>query len=239
MIDETGKVVFEETEQAEVNRIVEERLARERGKYTDYEDLKGTIDELNALGYQGSAKEVKEAIRAVREQTEREAELQDLQRQAETEGTSPEVLKEIRDLKKELAEIKKDKQEKLDAVKHQQDQQEQLNAMVEEFNETYPDVDLEQLNNDEEFLEFVRDANPNLSLVKVYERYTKYTRGAQQKAAAKIQTNLDRSTSSGKSKGRQDTFGLTAEQRETVDEWNKSNPRMKMTYAEFSSNLRR
>lgn len=55
---------------------------------------------------------------------------------------------------------------------------------------------MDKLNEDEDFIEFLKDSNPNLSLVKVYERYNKYTHGAVEKATAKIQSNLERSTAS-------------------------------------------
>jgi len=43
---ENGKVTFTAEEQAEVNNIVEARIARERQKYNDYDVLKSTVADL-------------------------------------------------------------------------------------------------------------------------------------------------------------------------------------------------
>ena len=227
--------------QADVDRIVQDRLGREKSKYADYEDAKGIVEELTAYGYQGSAKEIRAAVKAQREEYQRQQELAELQEQAKDKGTSPETLAEIRELKKELAEIKREKEEKQKVIEQQTQEYQAFQEKVAEFQETYPDVDLDKLNNDEEFIEFLKDSNPNLSLIKVYERYTKYTHGAVEKATAKIQSNIERSTSSGKAKGSDSTYGLTAEQRKTVDDFNATcrNPRERITYQEFSQNLRR
>jgi uncharacterized protein (UPF0335 family) len=213
MIKEDGTVVFEGAEQQELDRIINDRLGREKQKYHDYEDAKGILEELNAYGYQGDAKAVRQAVKAQREETQRQQELQELQEQAKNKGTSPELLAEMRELKKELAEIKKEKEDKIQAVKQADQQKEKMATMVSEFEETYPDVDLEKLNNNDDFIEFYKDSNPNLSLAKVYERYAKYTHGAVQKATAKIQVNLDRSTSSGKNKQKTESYGLTERQK--------------------------
>lgn len=241
MIDETGKVVFEDAEQAEVNRIVEERLARERSKYSDYEDLRGTIAELNALGYEGNAKEVKEAIRAAREESQRELELQALQEQEEIEGTSPALIKKMKDMEKELQSLKQEKENKIRAAEEKAKADEQTAIQINEFEDNFPDVDLQKLLTDEDFKEFMESSNPNLTVSQVYEKFSKYVHGAEKKAAAKIQSNLERSTSSGKQKGRNDTYGLTADQKAIVDDWNKSarNAKEKMTYEEFAASLRK
>lgn len=43
---ENGKVVFTPEEQAEVDRVIESRIARERTKYADYDVLKTTVSDL-------------------------------------------------------------------------------------------------------------------------------------------------------------------------------------------------
>ena len=241
MIDETGKVVFEDAEQTEVNRIVEERLSRERSKYADYDDLRGTITELNALGYEGNAKEVREAIKVAREESQRELELQALQEQEEIEGTSPALVKKMKDMEKELQTLKGEKEEKIRAAEERAQADAETAEQISEFENDYPDVDLRTVLADEDFMEFMESSNPKLTVSQVYEKFNKYVHGAEKKAAAKIQSNLERSTSSGKQKGRNDTYGLTADQRTIVDDWNKScrNAKEKMTYEEFASTLRK
>jgi len=43
---ENGKVVFTTEEQAEIDRVIESRIARERSKYVDYDVLKTTVSDL-------------------------------------------------------------------------------------------------------------------------------------------------------------------------------------------------
>jgi hypothetical protein len=250
MIREDGTVVFEGAEQQELDRIVGERLAREKSKYADYDDLKGIDEELKAFGYEGTAKERRESLKTQREETQRQQELQnsveEVKSQIEDEGTSPKLTAYLAKLEKRLEasearteKLEKEKEEKVQATKQADQKKEHMATMISEFEETYPNIDLEKLNNDEDFIEFLKDSNPNLSLSKVYERYNKYTHGATEKAIAKIQSNLERSTSSGKQRNSNEGGGLSSDQRQTVDDWNKSNPQMKMTYQEFSNSLRK
>lgn len=227
--------------QEDVDRIVGDRLSREKSKYTDYEDTKGILEELNAYGFQGNAREVRAAVKTQREENQKQEELQELQEEANQSGTSPELLAEIRELKTEISSYKKDKQEKFQAEADAVKAQENIRTMVDEFSEDYPNIDLEKLNKNEDFIDFLQESNPNMSLSKVYARYSKYSNGAADKAAAKIQSNLERSTSSGKAKGTNNSFGLSADQKNTVDEYNASckNSKEKLTYEEFSQNLRR
>lgn len=133
MKDENGKVTFDQDEQAEVDRIVQERLGREKEKYTDYEDLKGVTDELKAYGYTGSVKDIREAVKTQREEAQRQQELQELQKQAKEDGTSPELLKEIRDLKNEITGLKKDNTEREKAIQAAAKVKEDFDNKVKEF----------------------------------------------------------------------------------------------------------
>lgn len=169
MKDETGKVVFDSDEQSMVDRIVEERLAREKGKYADYEDVKGIAEELQAYGYQGTPAEIRQAIKQQREETQRQNELQELQEQAQNEGTSPELLKELKEVKKDLAEMKAERQAKETEIEKKKQADEAWNNQVKEFTSTYGDVDLDQLALNPKFVKFVK--GKHLPLKELYEDF--------------------------------------------------------------------
>lgn len=227
MLDENGNVIFNETEQKEVDRIIGERLARAKSeKPEDYDDLKEIASYLEEFGYGGSAAEKKEALRTYKEEAAKQKEIEALQQQAAETGTSPELLAELKSLKAELSDLKKDREERLkkEQAKQQEievkkQQEEKTNQQITELTQNYPDVNVDSLAKNEEFLEFVKDSNPNLSLTKIYERYIKFVGQAEDKAINKIQKNIDRSTSSGKAKGNVgETYGLTQRQQALAEE---------------------
>ena len=78
--------------QEDVNKIVQGRVG----------ELNSVIEELKAFGYEGSPKEIKEAIRVQRETYDKQRELTELQQEASETGVDPEILKEIKELKKDL-----------------------------------------------------------------------------------------------------------------------------------------
>lgn len=67
MIDENGKVTFNEAEQKEVDSIVKARLERERTKYADYDTLKQTVADLSKFKVEAEAGlevKISEALKA-------------------------------------------------------------------------------------------------------------------------------------------------------------------------------
>ena len=235
MIKEDGSVVFEGNEQLEVNRIVEERLARERGKYADYEDVKGVTEELKAYGYQGTPAEIRQAIKQQREETQRQNDLQELQEQAKTEGTSPELLKEIKELKSELSEIKGERTAIKQAEEQKKKDNEAWNNQVKEFTTTYGDVDLDQLALNPKFVKFVK--GKHLPLKELYEDFIDFVGETEVEAIKKVMSKEQRSTSGGKGTNTGGDYGLTDSQKKTVEEWNRKNPNMKMSYKEYAEKL--
>lgn len=180
-----GKVVFDETEQAEIDRIIGERLARAKAeKPADYDDLKEIADHLEEFGYSGTPAEKKAAIKAYREEIKRRKELEELQQQAKTEGTSPELLAEIRELKKELAEIKGERQAQKQAEEQKSKQEEVWKTQVKEFTETYPDIDLKTLNEDDDFIEYASGRTGTIKTI--YEGYVKLTSKLKEKTAEEV-----------------------------------------------------
>jgi hypothetical protein len=234
-IREDGTVVFEGAEQQELDRIVGERLSREKAKYSDYDDLKGLDEELKAFGYEGTAKERREAIKAQREAIATQNELDELQEQAKEEGTSPELLKEIKELKKELAEIKGERQAKMAEKEAKLKADEAWNKQLEEFQEEYKDVDLDQLAENPKFKKFIK--GKSLPLKELYEDFIDFVGETETDAIKKVMSKENRSTSGGKGTNTGGSYGLSDSQKKTVDEWNTKNPRMKMSYKEYAEKL--
>lgn len=223
--------------QAELDAIIGERLSRERQKYADYDELKGISDELETFGYRGTASEKKAVLRAQAEEARKKAELEELQNEAQQTGTTPELLSEIRQLKAELTELKKDKEAANAAREAQKRAQERAQVHLAEFGGKYPDIDIDALLKNEKFGDFIQASNPNLTLVQIYERYKKLVGEAEAEALTKIKSNIDRSTSSGRDRGDSSggTYGLTAKQQELAKEGGMTNKE----YADFLKHIKR
>jgi hypothetical protein len=235
MITEDGKVVFEEAEQKEIDRIVSERLSREKAKYSDYDDLAEIAKELEEFNYTGTPAEKKAAIKAYKEEMKR-------QQQSQNAGYQEtiEQFDEIPDEKVLNALAKKfgttsEKVEKAikkaidsaDAEEKKQKADEARNKEVQEFNQRYDNVDLEKLSQDPKFMKFIRGKNMPLS--NLYEDYLEFLGDSEKEFIAKVQSNIDRSTSSGRQKGDAlgGTYGLSADEQELAKENG-------MTFKEYS-----
>lgn len=235
-IDENGKVVFDEQEQKEVDRIVQERLARQKPeKPADYEDLKEIEKELEDFGYSGTPAEKKAAIRAYKAELKKQAELDELEAQAKESGKDPELMKEIKALKDEIKELKGERQAQKQAERQRAAADAEWVKQLQEFEEAYPDVDMDKLNNNERFLKFIR--GKSLPLKEVYEDFIELIGDTAAETMAKAKSKEARSTSNGKSAKNSDgnTYGLTEAQKREVDEWNKRYPKMAMSYREYAN----
>lgn len=246
MITEDGRIEFNEQEQEAVNKIVGDRLARE-----SIHDKNEIIETLKEFGYEGTAAEIKAAVKQqaiefkeAQAQAAREQELEDLQYQAKMTGTTPEMLAEIKELKAELSEIKGEREATKNAANQRIEETKTINAQLAYFaeNEDTKNVDIVALNENAEFVEFLDDLRKSTEpdfLVKAYKKFIKYRGGAEEQAMAKIKSNLARSTSSGRAKGDSSggTYGLSESQVATCEEWNRKNPQMKMTYKEYSERI--
>lgn len=235
MITEDGRVEFNEAEQAVIDKAMGERLARE-----SVHDKNEIIETLKEFGYEGTPAEIKAAVKQHAAEFKQaqaaaveEERLESLKEQAKEEGTTPALLARIEKLENKLSESDSEREAKKQAAENQRKEQERYVAEVKEFQGKYEDIDLDKLLKNEDFADFYESANPKLSFVQIYEKYTKYATDAQQKAIAKIQANADRSTSSGKSKGDPTggTYGLTANQQKLADEND-------MPYKEYAEKLK-
>jgi hypothetical protein len=213
-LQESGKITFTPEQQAEVDRIIGQRITSVKASYVGYEDLKEVADLVKEFGYQGSTADIKATLKTEVEARKKAAELKDLEDEATTTGTSPEILAAIKELKKELAEIKQDKQQQQKDMEEKQKADESFKEQVTEFNEKHPDVDVGKLNENKRFMDFLNDARAGLSLLQVYDKYIDLVGGAEKAAIEKIKANDDRSTFSGKAKADPSggTYGLTENQ---------------------------
>lgn len=213
-IDETGKVYFTPEEQAEVDRVVGERLGRERQKYEGLEDLRDFPEILKEFGYSGTPAEIKQAVKAQAEQYKKQAELEQLQAEARNTGMTPEILAEIKEIKGKIAQYEQKERESLQQYEAKQKADQEWTAQVDAFVKKHPTVDLEKLSENQKFLRFVR--GKDLPLIDLYEDFVEVVGGAEAEAIAKLQANVDRSTASGKEKGGAEggTYGLTPRQQQ-------------------------
>lgn len=228
--------------QEQVNAIVQERLARvKKEEPEDYQTLKEITNELQALGYQGSAKEMREAIKAQREAYQQQLELEQLQSQAEEQGITPALAKEIKALKDELNQSKKalddilgEKKAKLEEVENQKKIDEHWNTQVKEFEEEFPNTNLEELGKNEKFLDFVEGSG--WTLKQGYKKFVKIYGEIENETATKVLSKQMRSTSNGKSESSTaDYSGLSEQQKKDLQEWNRRNPHLAMTANEFKN----
>lgn len=206
--------------QADLDRIVGERLAREKSKVADYDDLKEVAETLKAFGYEGSIAETKVRLKMEAEARRKTAELQELEEEAENEGTSPKLLAEIKALKKEIADIKEDKTKQQKAVEDQKKADEKLQTDLKELTDKYPEVDFEKLDQNKKFVKFIGDSKPGLTLLQLYENYIDLIGDVEKAAIEKIKANDDRSTFSGKAKADPagGTYGLSDYQQKLAKE---------------------
>jgi alanyl-tRNA synthetase len=209
--------------QDEVNAIIAERLNRE-----GIHDQKEIVELLKDFGYDGTPAEIKVVLReqakeykAQQEQVSKRAELEELQEQARQNGTSPELLAEIKALKAEIANLK----EKDEAAKRKHEEisaaEQRFNAEVNAFVEKYPDIDHDKLAKNEKFVKFYHRSDKSLTLTEVYEDFVDLISEAEKIAIEKVKSNIDRTTSSGKNRGPGadgGTYGLSARQMELADE---------------------
>lgn len=214
--DTTGEKTFT---QSELDRIVKDRLVREREKYTGYDDLKAVVEELNQFGYAGSAKEVREAIKAQKEAYQQSEELETLQQQAEEDGITPALAKKMKALEDKLEKSTKviedligERESKQKEVETKKKADDEWNAQVKDFTDGYPDIDLDELAKNQKFMKFAR--GKSLPLVELYTDFVEFIGEAEAETIAKVKSKNERSTSSGKSASSDGgSYGLSERQK--------------------------
>lgn len=226
-----GKASPEDTDEKKyTEKDVQEMLDKAVGRKLQSEgfyDHKEIVDLLKDFGYEGTPAEIKVILREQakeakiqREQAEKQQELEDLKDQANRFGTDPELLAEIRGLKKKIDNLEQEKQE---AQKQQQARlaaNQKAQNEVDEFVAKYPDIDHAKLSANEKFNRFYRRADPRLTLTEIYEDFVELVGEVEKAAIEKTKSNLSRSTGDGKAKlgDGGGTYGLTARQQELAKE---------------------
>lgn len=246
MKDENGKVVFDEDEQKEVDRIVGERISRE-----GIQDMKEIMENLKSFGYTGTPAEIKAAIKVDAdnfvkqlEDNEKQETLDALKEQAKNTGTTPELLATIKALQEDLSEIKGERKAVKDAEMQRISDQKKADEQVKYFAECdeTKGVDLAKLIENPKFAKFLdkqrNNGKPDF-IVEAYKDFVELIGGVEAETIAKIQANEYRSSSSGRGTSSDGAGGLTADEKAFVDDHNRRYPHMKMTYKEFSERKRK
>jgi len=229
--------------QSELDKIVADRLARAKSP-DDYEDLKEVLAELEEYGYPQTAKETREMIRQQKATAKAERELEELEEQADRSGTSPELLREIKELKNELKELtdekkaiaaaKESEKAKIEADKKANDD---WKTQVDEIETKYPDINLASLEDNAKFMKFIKGKGGQ-SLVELYEDFEELIGEAESNAIKKAMSKAERSTGTGKGNSG-GTSILNEQQKDTLKTWNTKYPHMQMSEKEFLSNHNR
>lgn len=229
-IKEDGSVVFEGAEQQELERIIGERLARERGKYTDYDDAKGVLEELQQFGYEGTPSEIRQAIKTQREEAQRKIdELEE--KQDDGERLTQAEKKLLEKASKFVEKIEKDEEAKTKRTEKETYYNQQVELLLEKHN-----IHAEELEKNAKFMKFVKGKTIS-NLTETYEDFVDFIGESEAEAIKKVMSKEIRSTSGGKSSNSGGNYGLTDAQKALVDEWNEENPGIKMSYKQFAEKL--
>ena len=103
---------------------------------------------------------------------------------------------------------------------------------VREFTRRYPQVDLERLRNDGNFLLFCGSRLGSEPLIGLFEDYAAILQNIREEERARSESKAERGTASGGTGGAQ---ALTAEEQKELDAWNRAYPQLRMSAKEFQS----
>lgn len=221
--------------QAEVDRMMSDRW---KDSELTKAELKEMTEVIKGFGYSGATPaEVKAELKAQLDQKRRQEELETLHDEASKSGTSPEILAEIKELKKKLDTIEKEKTDRQKEIDQRNQADNQWNEWVNELSSKHPTVDLDKLESNTKFIAYLKRSNPALSLTERYETFIELVGSTEKEAMAKVTANIDRSTSSGRSKGSADggTHGLSDYQQTLA----KQNGMSNKDYAELLGHVRK
>lgn len=110
-------------------------------------------------------------------------------------------------------------------------ERQRMDEEIGEFMSTYPEVDLGKLLKGP-FKDYLDELGEGVNLTRAYRSYSRMTE--KQKKAESAESKAERSTGGG---GVAKPSKLSAAQRQMMDEWNSSNPGMRMSEEEFASRL--
>lgn len=239
---EDGTVYFDDDEQKKVDEVVKERLSRH--KPDDYEELKALENELESLGFTGTAAEKRAAILKAKEEAMAQTDYSSSEENEEIDEVvdyddvdEEKVVKALAkkfkmtpdDIEKALKRSSEDIKAKESKAKADAD----WNAQVKAFKGKHPDIDLNELEKDEDFIDFAKGKVGNLT--QKYEDYEKYTTRIAKKTADEIRSKYQRkelaSVSAGGTSRDEGEYGLTARQKDLAKKDG-------MSYKEYATMLK-
>ena len=101
-----------------------------------------------------------------------------------------------------------------------------------EFQRRHPNVDITELEKNPKFRKFAGSRLYKDSISDLYDDYLELVSDAQETGRAQAGSKASRGTGGGTGG---ETVRLTPAQQKELDEWNRENPGMKMTAAEFAA----
>lgn len=168
--------------QAELDAIIKERLERERKKPKEESELERFVREQAAKNNMKPDEYIEKIRTAER--------MKVLEERAKATGEDLETV-----LLKEQVEAAKAAEKKREAEEQAAKQQQaHWEEMVAELAEKYPKLDLEKLDKNEQFIKFLRNSNPALRLVEVYENFAELTGKAAEAGMKRASSRGERST---------------------------------------------
>ena len=151
------------------------------------------------------------------------------QRAQDEQRTEEDIRREDED-KRLAAQKRAELQEQADAKKREDERRAFIMADAKAFMEKFPKVDLQKLDENKKFRRFCGRRYGLEPLADLYQDYLDLVGSVAEETAAKASSRNARGAGNGTgSTG----GGLTAEQRETLEAWNRNNPELKMTEKEF------
>ena len=173
--------------------------------------------------YFGSMAELKEYSGALRRA--------DAEERAQKQGRSAEEILQEDDDKAFLRDLKKREETSRKAEEAKNRQREFIARDIESFTEKYPEVDIEALDANKAFRRFAGSRYGKEPLADLYADYVDIVGETKAAEAARRADRAERSTGGGHSGAV--SGQLSTEQRSRLEAWNRANPDMKMSEAEF------
>lgn len=211
--NETGKNENEKLlNQEAVNAIVSKRVGKEKAKFEKQleEFQSNSLSARLASKYSITEDEVEKLIEG---SLKKEA-LAEIADEAEEMGISPEVLLELRQTKAENKSLKEKDKSRKDEVARKKAKEEEFNKQVLDFEERFPDIDINKLNKNEGFNSFYEKVNESVSLADAYESYSNLVGDAKSRELASKAYKEERSTNE------KDVNGSSAKDQLTQDQLN-------------------
>ena len=155
-----------------------------------------------------------------------------LEEQAEKTGRPIEELREEAANRAYISKQRKEAEAKKGQSSKQAEEQQRLIEDAMEFQRRHPNVDITELEKNPKFRKFAGNRLYKDSISDLYDDYLELVSDAQETGRAQAGSKASGGTGGGTGG---ETVRLTPAQQKELDEWNRENPGMKMTAAEFAA----